>query len=98
MLVENRYFLLFYKFSVVYDLVNAEAFKYRFIGSSKKGELLKRRSIKNDCTATVYFGKEKNIVIQLKEQHNYDGNSLNKILRQVLLENSKQRIEESISI
>jgi len=78
MLVENRYFLLFFKFSVVYDLVNAEAFKYRFIGSSKKGELLKRRCIKNYCTATVNSGQEKNIVMQLNRQHKQDGNSLNK--------------------
>jgi len=79
-------------------LANVGAFKYRFIGLRNKGELLKWRCTKNDCTATIYSGQEKNIVLQSNGQHNHDGNSLNKIHRQVLRENRKRRAEESISI
>ncbi|KAF0765749.1 Uncharacterized protein FWK35_00001806, partial [Aphis craccivora] len=62
------------------------------------GELLKWRCTKNDCTATIYSGPEKNIVLQSNGQHNHEGNSLNKIQRQVLRENCKRRAEESISM
>jgi len=80
------------------ELANVGAFKYRFIGSRKNGELLKWRCTKNDCTATIYSGQEKNIVLQSNGQHHHDGNSLNKIQRQVLRENCKRRAEESMSI
>lgn len=63
-----------------------------------KCELLKWRCTKNDCTPTIYFGQEKNIVLKSYGQHNHDGNSLNKIQRHVLRENCKRRAEESISM
>lgn len=80
------------------ELANVGEFKYRFIGVRNKGELLKWRCTKNDCTATIYSGQEKNIVLQSNGQHNHEGNSLNKIQRQVLRENCKRRAEESISM
>ncbi|KAE9523245.1 hypothetical protein AGLY_016345 [Aphis glycines] len=80
------------------ELANVGEFKYRFIGVRNKGELLKWRCTKNDCTATIYSGQDKNIVVQSNGQHNHEGNSLNKIQRQVLRENCKRRAEESISM
>jgi len=80
------------------ELANVGEFKYRFIGVRNKGKLLKWRCTKNDCTATIYSGKEKNIVVQSNGQHNHEENPLNKIQRQVLRENCKRRAEESISM
>jgi len=61
------------------ELANVGAFKYKFIGPRKKGELLKLQCTKNNCTAMIYFGPEKNKVIRLSEQHNYIENSPSKI-------------------
>jgi len=80
------------------ELANVGEFKYRFIGVRNKGELLKWRCTKNDCTATIYSVQENNIIVQSNGQHNHEGNSLNKIRRQVLRENCKRRAEESISM
>jgi len=80
------------------ELENVGVFKYRFIGSRKKGKLLKWPCTKNDCTATIYSGQEKNVVLQSNGQHYHDGNSLNKIQRQVFREKFKRRAELSMSI
>uniref|UniRef100_A0A2S2NCJ0 FLYWCH-type domain-containing protein n=1 Tax=Schizaphis graminum TaxID=13262 RepID=A0A2S2NCJ0_SCHGA len=79
------------------ELANVGAFKYRFIGFIKKGELLKWRCTKNNCTAMIYSGPNKNIVIQSSGQHYHVGNSPGKLERQVLRENCKRRAEESLS-
>jgi len=79
------------------ELANVGTFKYRFIGLIKKGELLKWRCTKNNCTAMIYSGPDKNIVIKSSGQHNHVGNSPNKLERQVLRENCKRRAEESLS-
>jgi len=78
-------------------LANVGAFKYIFIEFIKKGELLKWRCTKNNCTAMVYCGPDKNIVIKSSGQYNHVGNSPNKLERQVLRDNCKIRIEESLS-
>lgn len=80
------------------ELATVGPFKYRFIRLIKNSGLLKWRCAKNDCTATIYSGPQKNIVVQSSGQHDHDGNSLNKIERQVLRENCKRRAEEAISI
>ncbi|CAI6348818.1 unnamed protein product [Macrosiphum euphorbiae] len=79
------------------ELAYVGTFKYRFIGSIKKGELLKWRCTKNNCTAMIYSGPDKNIVIKSSGQHKHKGNSPNKLERQVLRENCKRRAEESLS-
>jgi len=79
------------------ELANVGTFKYRFIGSIKKGELLKWRCTKNNCTAMIYSGTDQNIVIKSSGQHKHKGNSPNKLERQVLRENCKRRAEESLS-
>jgi len=72
-------------------------FKYRFIGFIKICKLLKWRCKKSNCTAMIYSGPYKNIVIKSSGQHNHIGNSPNKLERQVLRENCKRRTEESLS-
>ena len=79
------------------ELANVGAFKYRFIGFIKKGELLKWRCTKNNCTAMIYSGPNKNIiVIQSSGKHYHVGNSPGKLERQILHKNCKRRAEESL--
>jgi len=51
-----------------------------------------------NCTATIYSaGSDKNIIIKSSEQHNYVGNSPNKLERQVSHKSCKKLTEESLS-
>ncbi|KAF0755715.1 E3 SUMO-protein ligase KIAA1586-like [Aphis craccivora] len=65
------------------ELANVGEFKYRFIGVRNKGELLKWRCTKNDCTATIYSGQKKK----------YPGESISiqllKLIRHELLHNTE---------